>query len=206
MGAAGPQYTENQIQIQRLGYDITILCDKSALTVAKFKKASSSILTDLQSTYEYLLDNLEEMAIDTLSAVSKLAGDMQKAALELKLEFEEEEKKVISTVEETQRTKKAAADEIEKKKKELIELEAEKQKELDLIKEHKQKEIEAEGRRRDLEQQEDKALSEIGDIGPLKEIVNGLTSAIPFIGKKVFSTDGCRKKGRSFAEGTSRST
>lgn len=83
VGAAGPKFTEQQIEIQRLGYDVTRLCDKSALTVAKFKKASSTVLTDLQATYEYLLDNLEELAVETLSAVSKLAGEMEKAALEL---------------------------------------------------------------------------------------------------------------------------
>ena len=53
--AAELQYSENQIdnmiQLQRLGYDITKLCDKSALTVMIFKDASSTILTDLQSTY-----------------------------------------------------------------------------------------------------------------------------------------------------------
>ena len=105
VGAAGPKFTKEQIEIQRLGYDITKLCDKSALTVAKFKKASSCILTDLQSTYDFLLDNMEELALDTLSAVSKLAGDMQKAALELQHEFEEEEKKVVKTLEDTQKVK-----------------------------------------------------------------------------------------------------
>ena len=94
VGAAGPKFTDHQIEIQRLGYDVTKLCDKSALTIAKFKKASSSILTNLQATYEYLLDNLEEMALETLSAVSKLAGDMEKAALELHDEFVAEEKNV----------------------------------------------------------------------------------------------------------------
>ena len=51
VGAAGYEYTKEQIEIQRLGYDITRLCDKSALTVARFKNASSSIVTDLQCTY-----------------------------------------------------------------------------------------------------------------------------------------------------------
>ena len=75
MGAAGPKFIDHHIEIQRLGYDVTKLCDKSALTVAKFKKASKIILTDLQSTYEDLLDNLEEMALETLSSVSRLAGE-----------------------------------------------------------------------------------------------------------------------------------
>ena len=34
-GAAGPRFTEHQIEIQQLGYDITELCGKSVVTVAK---------------------------------------------------------------------------------------------------------------------------------------------------------------------------
>ena len=86
-----------------MGYDVTRLCDKSALTVAKFKRASSTVLTDLQATYEYLLDNLEEMAVETLSAVSKLAGEMEKAALELHEDFEQQAGKVEYTLEGTQK-------------------------------------------------------------------------------------------------------
>ncbi len=192
VGAAGPKFTEQQIQIQRLGYDVTKLCDKSALTVAKFKKASSSILTDLQSTYEFLLDNLEEMALDTLSAVSKLAGDMQKAALELKIEFEEEEKKVTKTLEDTQKSKGEESLRIKKLKDERIKMEEEKQTTLTLMQEHQQKENEAESRRRDLEQQEDRAVSEIGEVNPLKEIANSLTTRV--IGVKVFGSEGKEKK------------
>ncbi len=81
VGAAGPRFTEVQIEIQRIGYDVTKLCDKSALTVAKFKKASRTILTDLQATYEYLLDNLEEMAVETLTDVSKVAAKWKRLLL-----------------------------------------------------------------------------------------------------------------------------
>ena len=51
---AGPKFTELQIEVQRLGYDVTRLCDKSAVTVSKFKRASTTICTDLQATYEYI--------------------------------------------------------------------------------------------------------------------------------------------------------
>lgn len=53
--AAGPRYTELQIEIQQLGFDITKLCDESALTVSKFKRASSTVLNELEATYGYLL-------------------------------------------------------------------------------------------------------------------------------------------------------
>ncbi len=191
VGAAGPKFTNEQIEIQRLGYDITKLCDKSALTVAKFKKASSCILTDLQTTYDFLLDNMEELAIDTLSAVSKLAGDMQQAALELQHEFEEEEKKVVKTLEDTQKRKGDEAIHIQHLKKEQIEMEEEKQKSFTLMKEHQAKEREAESRRRDLEEQEDKAMSEIGSINPLKELANVFTTVT--MGRKVFSEKGPEK-------------
>ena len=73
-----------KISIQRLGHDITKLCDRSALTATEFKEISTNIPTDLQNTYGYLLDNKEEMAFETLSAVFKHAKQMSKAALELK--------------------------------------------------------------------------------------------------------------------------
>ena len=193
VGAAGYQLTNEQIEIQRLGYDITKLCDKSALTVAKFKKASSSILTDLQCTYGYLLDNLEEMAIDTLSSVSKLAGEMEKAALELHHDFVAEEKKVVATLEHTQHAKKIQASKVEEEKRRRIELQEAMKHEEQLIKEHQEKEREAEARRRDLEQQEDKAISEIG-APSFKSLVNGLTTT--FFRFKIFDEDDSEKAAR----------
>ena len=44
----------SKIKIQRLGYDVMKLCDKSAVTVPKFKRTSSTILTNLQTAYEYI--------------------------------------------------------------------------------------------------------------------------------------------------------
>lgn len=87
--AAGPKFAGQQVKIHGLGLKVTKLCDKSAVTVAKFKNASGSILVNLKSTYSYLLDNLEEMAVITLSSVAKLAGTMKQAASELQREFEE---------------------------------------------------------------------------------------------------------------------
>ena len=99
-GVAGN--TELQITVQGIGYDVSKLCDKASITVVKFTRASNSVILDLQSTYEYLLDGLEEMAVDTLGAVSKLAGDMAVAAKELGKAFQEEEEKIEKTLKETQ--------------------------------------------------------------------------------------------------------
>ena len=189
VGAAGYEYTKEQIEIQRLGYDITRLCDKSALTVAKFKKASSSIVTDLQCTYGYLLDNLEEMALETLSAISKLAGEMEKAALELHDEFIAEEEKVIAALENTQQAKQIQASKVTEERKRRIQLEEDYKREQVLMKEHREKESEAEARRRDLEEQEDEAISQIGAVNvrtTLKRLGNSLTANF---GVKLFDTE-----------------
>ena len=192
VGAAGYQLTKEQIEIQRLGYDITKLCDKSALTVANFKKASSTILNDLQCTYEYLLNNKEMLALVTLSSVSELAEKMEKAALELHDEFEAEGKKVVATLENTQQTKKIQAAKIEEEKKRRIELEEAIKHEQDLIREHQEKEKEAEARRRNLEHQEDKVISKIDSSG-LKSLINAFTT---IVGVKVFDIESGAKAAR----------
>ena len=95
-GVAGN--TELQITVQGIGFDITKLCNKAAITVAKFTRASHSVVLDLQSTYEFLIEGLEEMAIDTLGAVSKVAETMASAARELGEAFQKEEEKIEATL------------------------------------------------------------------------------------------------------------
>lgn len=102
-GVAG--HTEVQIKIQRVGYKITKLADKSAVTVHKFKGASQSVLEELKGTYQYLLDGLEEMALETLSLLTIIAKDMAAAAEELHNDFEKATADVIDALEDTQRAK-----------------------------------------------------------------------------------------------------
>ena len=102
-GVAG--CTEVQIKVQRVGYNITKLADKSAVTVHKFKGASQSVLEELQGTYQYLLDGLEEMALETLSQLTSIAKDMANAAKELHNDFEKATTDVIDALEDTQREK-----------------------------------------------------------------------------------------------------
>ena len=103
-GEAKPEFTNLQIEVQNLGYDITKLCDKSALTVAKFKSTSGTILEELKGAYQYLLDGLEDMAVDSLANLSDLAGKMAIAAEELQKDFEKQEMKVRATLENTMKT------------------------------------------------------------------------------------------------------
>ncbi|XP_068762191.1 caldesmon-like [Montipora capricornis] len=102
-GVAG--YTDIQIKVQRVGYNITKLADKSAVTVHNFKNASQSILEELKGTYEFLLDGMEGMALETLSQLGSVAADMAKDAEELQKEFEKATEEVIQALEATQKVK-----------------------------------------------------------------------------------------------------
>ena len=174
VGAAGPRYTELQIEIQQLGYDIAKQCETSALTVSKFKNASATVLSHLKATYGYLLDNLEDMALQTLSSVAKIAEDMAKDALTLHDEFEKLLEKVVRALNNTQRAKSEELRHIKEKAKEYQELE-EKQKHLQkLLEENQRLEQEAEAQRRQTEAKEDEAISSIPFIGRLKGLINTL--------------------------------
>ena len=172
--AAGPRYTELQIEIQQLGFGITKLCDESALTVSKFKTASATVLTDLEATYGYLLLNLEDVAIETLSSVSKLAEDMEKAALALHKKFEEQEEKVKITLKKTQKVRGEAAVRIEEKEKEHQQLQIQLQHQQKLLEDAQRLEREAEAQRQQIEAKENEAISGIKHIGPLKSMVNAI--------------------------------
>ena len=102
-GVAG--HIELQIQIREIGYDVTKLCDKSAITVSRFKQASGSILDDLQGTYQFLLGGMEDIAVVTLTSVIDVAKDMASAAEKLHKEFEKESLKVESALTHTMREK-----------------------------------------------------------------------------------------------------
>lgn len=91
-GVAG--HTELQIEIRAIGVDVTKLCDKSAVTVASFKTASTSVLSRLKSTYGFLTGGFEKMALVTLKAVTDVAREMATAADDLHKEFDEESKRV----------------------------------------------------------------------------------------------------------------
>jgi hypothetical protein len=123
--AAGPQYTELQIEIQQLIIDITKLYDDLALTVSNLKMESATVLSNLQATYGYLLRDKVNLAIETLSSVSGLAGKMEEAGFELHKKFEKEKKEVTNTIEKTQEVQMKAASRIKEKEKEQQKLQQE---------------------------------------------------------------------------------
>lgn len=171
-GVAGS--TKLQIKVQRVGYKITKLADKSAVTVQNFKSASNSVLQELQGTYEFLLDGLEEMALETLSLLSKVAEQMAKAAEELHTDFDAATKDVIEALEDTQ-TEKGCQ---EQRKKEMKEQQQEfemKRKQAEALQKDA---LEAEERFDKMfyeaQAREDQALASQGDI--LKTISGSLSS------------------------------
>ena len=187
--AAGPRYTEIQIEIQQLGIDITKLCNESEHTVSKFEMASATVLSNLKATYGYLLRNKVNLAIDMLSSVSELAGKMEEAALELHSKFEKEEKEVAKTVKKTQKARAEAATSREEKEKKQQELQIQLQHEEQMLEDAKRLEREAEVHHQQIEAKEDEAISGMTPIGAIKSFVNSIC------GSEVFD-EGLRKVDR----------
>ena len=102
-GVAG--YTELQIKIRRIAVNVSRLCDKSAITVGMFKQASGTVLVDLQATYHFLIDGLEDMGIETFRSTSRVAEEMKEAAQKLAEEFEKESERVEEALVVTMQTK-----------------------------------------------------------------------------------------------------
>ena len=121
-GVAGN--TEVQIKVQTVGYKIAKLADKSAITVYQFKSASQSVLEELQGTYQYLLDGLEEMALETLSMLTDVVAEMATAAHELYSDFEKATDDVRDALENTQKAKGAEEEEKKTREKERQEFES----------------------------------------------------------------------------------
>ena len=186
--AAGPKFTELQIEVQDLGYDVTKLCDKSAITVSKFKRACTTILSDLQTTYEYLLDNFEDLALETLAAVSEIAGQMAAAAEELHKDFDEEAMKVRGVAKKTKREQGAQAILVQDKMQEEKDLKVRHEHQQKVLENARKAEEEAERTYREYEMKEDEAIENLGDGGNvLAKFVNGLTSK--FLGARLFGDD-----------------
>ena len=192
-GTAG--HTELQIQIREIGYDVTKLCDKSAVTVSKFKQASGSILDDLQGTYQFLLDGLEDIALETLASVSEVAKGMATAAEELHKDFADESLKVEGVLKDTKKEKGE-----EKRKKKEIE-ERLRKFEMDRIRAEKQREAleqeytECEKRYREAEEKKEKAHASAGN--PFKALVNAFVAPL---GIRAYDTEGDKERAKEYQE------
>ena len=85
--------------------------------------------------------------------------------------------KVFATLENIQHSKRIQASKVEEEKKRRIELEEQIKRVQELIIEHQEKEKEAEARRISLEQQEDRAISEIG-LSTIESVINAVTTTL----------------------------
>ena len=176
IGAGGYRFQDLQIEVQGLGYDITKLCDKSAVTIAHFKSATKTVLVELKATYQFLLDGLEDMGVDTLSTLSTIAGKMATAAEELQKEFEKEEAKVRTVLENTQRREGLESARLDQIKDDRARLETERKTQEDLMKKYAKLEEEARAERIKYEAKEDKELSSSGSF--LRKLGNAITSKV----------------------------
>ncbi|XP_064633450.1 uncharacterized protein LOC135491482 [Lineus longissimus] len=134
-------HTQLQIKVQKLGFTVAKLCQESDITVVLFKKACTEVIDTLQSTYEYLLDGFEDIAVDNLKALAEVAKKMADASDKLTNEFKTATGMVEATLEDTMTEK--GNQENEKKKAQDKQKEEETKAEQEKIKQKGAEEAEA---------------------------------------------------------------
>lgn len=156
---AGPKYVELQLEVEQIGRDITKLCGKSAVAVSSFHDTADTIIATLESVYAFLLDGYETVAIGSLESLADIAKEMASEAHQLKNEFEEEEKKVISARAKTVKKGADAKLHEEKMKAEQKKNEEDKRQQEKLVEMHYQLVEEAKKEKKEYEEKEDEELS-----------------------------------------------
>ena len=182
VNAAGPEYTDLQIDIQRLGIDITKLCNESSVTIDRFRVTASTVSSRLQSVYQFLLDGFEDAAIMSVTSLGELAQEMTKIACTLKEKFDEQGKKVEATLETTIKKKSDESKRKEQLEKEQREMEQKVQEKKKLAERYDKLAREAKEERIKYEAKEERALEERSGGPGLFSVVAGamLTLAFPF--------------------------
>jgi len=87
-------HTDLQIEVRKTLDNVVNLCDDTVHTVNEFDRACESALENMQSAYEYLEEDLEEEAIETLKEVIAVSEKMREAADKLHMRCKEEAKNV----------------------------------------------------------------------------------------------------------------
>ena len=83
-------HADLQIAVRKTLDNVVNLCDDTVHTINEFDRACDSALENMQSAYEYLEDDLEDEAVDTLQEVIAVSEKMEKAADELHKRCKEE--------------------------------------------------------------------------------------------------------------------
>ena len=182
VNAAGPRFTDLQIDIQRLGYDITKLCNESSITIDRFRVTASTVSSRLQSVYQFLLDGFDDAAIMSVTSLGELAQEMTKIACTLKENFDEQGRKVEATLETTIKRKSDESKRKEQLEKEQKEMEQKVQEKKELADRYDKLAREAKEERIKYEAKEGRALEERSGGPGLFNAVAGamLTLAFPF--------------------------
>ena len=182
VNAAGPRFTDLQIDIQRLGYDITKLCNESSITIDRFRVTASTVSSRLQSVYQFLLDGFDDAAIMSVTSLGELAQEMTKIACTLKEKFDEQGKKVEATLETTIKRKSDESKRKEQLEKEQKEMEQKVQEKKELADRYDKLAREAKEERIKYEAKEERASEERSGGPGLLNVVAGamLTLAFPF--------------------------
>lgn len=165
-----------QIKVQGVGYRITKLADKSAMTVHKFKGAAQNVLEELKVTYQHLLDGFEEIALETVRLLTSVAAEMAKAADELHGDFEKAEKDVVEALENLQHLKGSREEQQKTLQKSKNDYEIKKNKAEELYKSALEAEKEATEFYKEAQAREDKAVDSLDAI--LKTLAGAFTGVV----------------------------
>ena len=200
VNAAGHRFTDLQIKIQKLGYDITELCNESSVTIDSFRVTASTVSSRLQSVYDFLLDGLEDAAVMSVESLGKLAKKMADDAKDLKKKFEKQGTKVKDTLEITMIKKGEESKHKEHLEKEQREMEQKMQAQKELADRYDQLAREAKEERMKYERKEEKAIEEKGGGPGLFDIVAGalFKVVIPFAAENI--DDALHREERASAE------
>ena len=187
VNAAGHRFTDLQIKVQRLGFDITKLCNESSVTIDRFRVTASTVSSRLKSVYLYLLDGFEDAAVMSITSLGKLAQEMAKIAMQLKEKFEEQEKNVKGTLETTMTKKGEESKHKEQLEKERIRMEQKMQAQKELADRYDQLVREAKEERMKFEEKEERAIQEISSGPGIFGVIAGamLTVALPFAAEAI---------------------
>lgn len=81
-------FSKLYISITTIGYSALKTTDRAALTIRKFRDASTTVSTNLKAAYAYLVSGREKIAISHIAATRNLATTMAKTANDLSDEFQ----------------------------------------------------------------------------------------------------------------------
>ena len=187
VNAAGPRFTDLQIKVQTLGYNITKLCNESSVTIDRFRVTASTVSSRLESVYGFLLDGFEDVAVLSITSLGELAQKMTEIARDLKEKFEKQEEEVKLTLNTTIEKKGDESKHKEQREKEQREMEQKVQEKKELADRYNKLAREAKEERMKYEEKEERAIEErSGGPGLLNVVAGALFKvAIPFAAEAI---------------------